>query len=211
MKGNYESISSQRYCKSCLFYPTVVLILIQICSCDCGLRGSFIREKWTILTFSKQVIDFHIRKEEEYESISKNIFFKSVYFLSLKEQVWICFILICFVYLRVSECVCVCVFHWRATELSPLPYHGEFQSRGRDELVWNKLAVLTAQTAPALGYKLKQKQPYLHISASSPWNTIRSASIFQRATDWEASFFSSHCLPQTVPKTNVHLPQVFKA
>ena len=74
--------------------------------------------------------------------------------------------------------LCVCVFHLCAAELSPLPYHGEFQSRGRDELVWNKLAVLTAQTAPALGYKLKQKKQYLHISASSPWNPICSASIF---------------------------------
>lgn len=76
------------------------------------------------------------------------------------------------------SCVRMCVFSTRrATELSLLPYHGEFQSCGRDELVWNKLAVLTAQTAPALGYKLKQKQPYLHISASSPWNPIRSASV----------------------------------
>lgn len=76
-------------------------------------------------------------------------------------------------------CARMCVFSSRrATELSLLPYHGEFQSCGRDELVWNKLAVLTAQTAPALGYKLKQKQPYLHISASSPWNPIRSASVF---------------------------------
>lgn len=68
----------------------------------------------------------------------------------------------------------------RATELSLLPYRGEFQSCGRDELVWNKLAVLTAQTAPALGYKLKQKHPYLHISASSPWNPIHSASVFHK-------------------------------
>lgn len=76
-------------------------------------------------------------------------------------------------------CLSVCVlFTWRATEPSSLPYHGEFQSCGHDDLVWNKLAVLTAQTAPALGYKLKQKQPYLHISASSPWNPIRSALVF---------------------------------
>jgi len=32
------------------------------------------------------------------------------------------------------------------------------------------------QTAPALGFKLKQKEPYLLISTSSPWNTIRTVS-----------------------------------
>lgn len=96
-------------------------------------------------------------------------------------------------------CVSVCVFNVFTTELSLLPYHGEFQSHGRDELVWNKLAVLTAQTAPALGYKLKQKQPYLHISACSPWNTIRSASIFNiQQTERLPSFpVSSQAIPQT--------------
>lgn len=102
-------------------------------------------------------------------------------------------------------CICVCVFHLCATELSPLPYHGEFQSRGRDELVWNKLAVLTAQTAPALGYKLKQKKQYLHISASSPWNPIRSASIFnvqqtERLPSFCPSLHFSLC-SQAVPLT----------
>lgn len=101
-----------------------------------------------------------------------------------------------------SQFVCfVCVFStWCATELSPLPYDGEFQSCVRDELVWNKLAVLTAQTAPALGYKLKQKQPYLHISATSPWNPIRSASVFNaQQTESLPSFcpplLSSHYHP----------------
>lgn len=66
-----------------------------------------------------------------------------------------------------------------SSELSLLPHHGEFQICGHDELVWNKLAVLTAQTAPALGYKLKQKQPYLHISATSPWKPIHFAWVFR--------------------------------
>lgn len=108
----------------------------------------------------------------------------------------------------------MCVFHIHATELSLLPYHSEFQSCGRDELVWNKLAVLTAQTAPALGYKLKQKQPYLHISASSPWNTIRSASIFnvqqtERLPSSCPTLLSSYCCPKAMPDIG-QLLQVFQ-
>lgn len=67
----------------------------------------------------------------------------NIYFRSLKDEhvcVCVCFpfcfaicAFICIKYACV--CVCVCYFHLRASELSPLPYHGEFQSRGRDELV----------------------------------------------------------------------------
>lgn len=159
--------------------------LIKGCLSCRGQRRRSIRETGSILTFNK------CSWSDLQKDVSHSHWVRSPNVFDLWRTALCCFS--CF--------LCVCVFHRRATELSPLPYHGEFQSRGRDELVWNKLAVLTAQTAPALSYKLKQKQPYLHIDAGSPWNTIRSASIFDvQQTERLPSLFSLSS--STVPQTN---------
>lgn len=109
------------------------------------------------------------------------------------------FFLLFFAHVR----MCVCVFSRRAPEISQLPFRDAFQSRGHDELVWNKLEVLTTRMAPASGYKLKQKQSYRPISLNSPWNTIRSASIsageqHEKLLPLFPLFFPSQTIPRII-------------